>query len=155
MLCLDMMSPAFPSHDIYHLHRLRSLHMSSIHNKTAPTVNTCRTMCLGGMGCDYRRFLDVNDLSKKLNTSMVGLHMCNICINHIFYADDLCIMSSSPAGLQMLLNICASYALENGIVFNHKKSMYTVFKPDKFKLACPDIFIDGSPLTMVENAKYL
>ena len=33
--------------------------------------------------------------------------------------------------------------------------MYTVFKPDKFKLACPDIFIDGSPLTMFENAKYL
>ena len=65
---------------------------------------------------------------------MVGLHMCNICINHIFYADDLCIMSSSPAGLRMLLNICASYALENDIVFNHNKSMYTVFKPGKFKL---------------------
>ena len=33
--------------------------------------------------------------------------------------------------------------------------MYTVFKPGKFKLACPDIFIDGLPLTMVQNAKYL
>ena len=124
-------------------------------NSTSSYFHVKNGVRQGGILSPYLFTIYVNDLSKKLNTSMVGLHMCNICINHIFYADDLCIMSSSPAGLQMLLNICASYALENDIVINHKKSMYTVFKPDKFKLACPDIFIDGSPLTMVENAKYL
>ena len=64
-------------------------------------------------------------------------------------------MSSSPTGLQVLLDICTDYAIANDIVFNHKKSMYIVFKPDRFKLSCPNVFIDGSPLAMVENAKYL
>ena len=124
-------------------------------NSTSSYFHVKNGVRQGGILSPYLFTIYVNDLSEKLNTSMVGLHMCNVCINHIFYADDLCIMYSSPAGLQMLLDICANYALANDIVFNHKKSVYTVFKPDKFKLACPDIFIDGLPLTMVENAKYL
>ena len=55
-------------------------------------------------------------------------------LNHIFYADDLCIMSASPAGFQSILNICEKYASDNDIVFNGKKSVCIVFKPDRYKL---------------------
>ncbi len=97
----------------------------------------------------------MNDLSITLNACNVGLNMCNQAMNHIFYADDLCIMSSSPSRLQKILNICASFASENDIVFNKKKSMCVVFKPDRFNLKCPDILLDGAIIEYVENVKYL
>ncbi len=109
----------------------------------------------GGILSPYLFALYVNDLSEILNRSNVGLYICNNPVNHIYYADDLCIMASSPAGLQDLLNICSRYATENDIVFNHKKSMCVVFKPDKFKLICPDICLDGATVDYIENAKYL
>ena len=36
----------------------------------------------------------VNDLSMILNGSAVGLTMCNMKVNHLFYADDLCVIES-------------------------------------------------------------
>ena len=97
----------------------------------------------------------VDDLSVMLNLSNTGLNMYNKMLNHIFYADDLCIMSASPAGLQSILNICEKYASDNDIVFNGKKSVCIVFKPDIYKLKSPDIVLDGAKLEYVENAKYL
>ena len=42
----------------------------------------------------------VDDRSDILNSSNIGLYINNNDItNHMFYADDLCLMSSSPSGL--------------------------------------------------------
>ena len=35
-------------------------------------------------------FLYMDDLSSLLNTSRIGCHIDDVCINHVFYADDLC-----------------------------------------------------------------
>ena len=97
----------------------------------------------------------VDDLSVILNSSNIGLYINNNITNHLFYADDLCLMSSSPSGLQRLLNICFDYAVDNDIMFNQKKSQCVVFKPDKFKLSSPEIVLDGSSLNYVDDIKYL
>ena len=47
------------------------------------------------------------------------------------------------------------YASDNDIVFNDKKSVCIVFKPDRYKLKSPDIVLYGAKLEYVENAKYL
>ena len=109
----------------------------------------------GGILSPYLFAVYVNDLSVILNSSNIGLHMCNNPLNHIFYADDLCIMASSPGGLQSILNICSQYASVNDITFNFSKSMCVVFKPDGYKLNCPDIFLNDTKLNYVDNAKYL
>ena len=73
--------------------------------------------------------------------------MCTIAtkmLNHILYADDLCIMSASPAGLQSILNIYEKYASDNDIIFNGKRSVCIVFKPDRYKLKSPYILLDGA-----------
>ena len=58
--------------------------------------------------------------------------------NHVFYADDLCIMSAGLAGSQKLIDIlCYSYSVQNSLTFNPTKSVCMVFKPKKFKLYCP------------------
>ena len=44
-----------------------------------------------------------------------GTQLYHVCINHLFYADDLCLMATSPAGLQHFINICANYGFENDI----------------------------------------
>ena len=54
-----------------------------------------------------------------------------ILINHLIYADDITLLSPSVTGLQLLINLCVSYAKKHGIVFNSKKSECIVFSKDK------------------------
>ena len=44
----------------------------------------------GGILSPFLFTLYVDDLSHRLNNSKVGCHINNVCINHLFYADDLC-----------------------------------------------------------------
>ena len=48
----------------------------------------------------------MDDLSSLLNTSRIGCHISDVCINHVFYADDLCLMAPCAMVLQELINIC-------------------------------------------------
>ena len=70
-----------------------------------------------------------SELSHQLNNSKVGCYINNVCINHLFYADDLCLMAPSPMGLQHLINICGNYGFENDILFNRSASVCMVVKP--------------------------
>ena len=127
-------------------------------NITSTLFNVSNGVRQGGMLSPYLFAVYVDDLSVMLNLSNTGLNMYTCMykmLNHIFYADDLCIMSASPAGLQYILNICEKYASDNDIVFNGKKSVCIVFKPDRYKLKSPDIVLDGAKLEYVENAKHL
>ena len=45
-------------------------------------------------------------------------------INHLFYADDVCLLSLSSEGMQNILDICAKYAIEHDLIFNETKNMY-------------------------------
>ena len=53
------------------------------------------------------------DLSIKLNQSGIGGVIGGHLINHLCYADDLCLISLSSAGMQKLLDICSTYATEH------------------------------------------
>ena len=52
----------------------------------------------------------VDELSDWLNKSGIGGSMNGTIIYHMLYADDICIISFSSAGLQQLLNICRGYS---------------------------------------------
>ena len=97
----------------------------------------------------------VDDLSEILNSCNVGTYMNNQPMNHIFYADDLCLVAPSPSGLQSLLNICCDYAKLNDITYNSRKSMCMMFKPARYRLLRPDITLDGSVMEYCESGKYL
>ena len=53
-----------------------------------------------------------------LNKSTIGGSLGRMRINHLLYADDLCIVSLSSAGLQQLLSICDQYCASHSITFN-------------------------------------
>ena len=66
-------------------------------------------------------------LSDILNKSSIGGSIGGKRINHMLYADDLCIVSLSSAGLQQLLSICDQYCAMHSITFNVKKVCMYVF----------------------------
>jgi len=49
--------------------------------------------------------------------SQGGMHLGNMVVNHLMFADDICVFSSGISGLQRLLNVCGDYAAEHEIAF--------------------------------------
>ena len=41
----------------------------------------------------------VDDLSDYLVKCQIGCQIDNVCVNHVMYADDICLMAPSPAAL--------------------------------------------------------
>ena len=68
----------------------------------------------------------IDGLSDILNKSSVGGSIGGKRINHMLYADHLCIVSLSSAGLQQLLTICDQYCAMHFITFN-VKNLYVIF----------------------------
>ena len=52
-------------------------------------------------------------MCEMLNNAGIGCYIYNCYTNHVFYADDLCVIASSPSGHQGLLSIYAKFGLEN------------------------------------------
>ena len=58
----------------------------------------------------------IDGLSDILNKSTIVGSLVGKRINHLLYADDLCIFSLSSAGLQQLLLICDQYYASEYII---------------------------------------
>ena len=76
----------------------------------------------------------IDGLSDILNKSTIGGSLGGKRINHLLYADDLCIVSLSSAGLQHLLSICDQYCATHSLTFNVRKSVCMFFKSKMNKL---------------------
>ena len=50
----------------------------------------------------------MDDFSSLLNASRIGC-VSDVCINHVFSADDLCLLAPCAIALQELLNICEPF----------------------------------------------
>ena len=98
----------------------------------------------------------VDELSDCLNKSGIGGSMNGTIIYHMLYADDICIISLSSAGLQQLLNICSGYSELHDLTFNAKKSMCMYFSTSMNKhCGCPVIYLANSICEFVKEVKYL
>ena len=60
----------------------------------------------------------MDDLSMHLNSSGIRGYLRTALINHLCYADDLCLISLSSSGMQQLLHICNEYAAEHELIYN-------------------------------------
>ena len=97
----------------------------------------------------------MDDLSKLLINSGIGCFIDNVCFNHVFYADDLCLMAPCALALQELLNICHSYSISVDVNFNSLKSFCIGFTPKLFKLSLPKININSAHIPYTDSIKYL
>ena len=71
----------------------------------------------------------MDQLSVKINASNIGGDIEGVLVNHLCYADDICLISLPAAGMQQLLNICDTYAKDYDLLYNGSKSYSLCFKP--------------------------
>jgi len=55
----------------------------------------------GGILSPYLFIVYIDDLCNMLNSTGIDCHIYNCCTNHVFYADDICVIAPSPSGLQV------------------------------------------------------
>jgi len=69
----------------------------------------------GGVLSPYLFAVYLDELSIQLGSARVGCTVGNMVVNHLMFADDICVFSPSISGLQCLLNICGDYGAEHKI----------------------------------------
>ena len=67
--------------------------------------------------------LYMDDLSRKLDSVQSGCFVGSSLLNHLMFADNLCVFSLSVKGLQKLVNVCKEYAVNNCTIFNNDKTV--------------------------------
>ena len=99
--------------------------------------------------------LYVNQLTDKLIACNAGCYFNSMCIKHVMYADDICLLAPTASAMQSLLDVCYEYGTDNDILFNPIKSVCTVFYPKANKLYIPTVFIGQEALKYIFESKYL
>ena len=97
----------------------------------------------------------MDDLSNLLISSGIGCFLNKVGFNHVFYADDLCLMAPCAIALQELLNICHSYSITVDVNFNALKSFCVAFTPKLFKLRFPELNINAALIPYTDSIKNL
>ena len=97
----------------------------------------------------------MDDLSIFLSRSGIRCHIDDLCINHVFYADDLCLMALCAIALQELINLCYEYSIGIDINFNALKSYFIAFTPKLYKLTLPSLHINSLSISYTNSIKYL
>ena len=67
----------------------------------------------GGITSPNLFIVYMDELSFILNSSSIGGQIGHTFLNNLCYADDLCLISLSSAGMQKLLNLCSKYDLDH------------------------------------------
>ena len=110
----------------------------------------------GGILSPYLFSIYLDDLSQKLNTVRAGCYIGNVCLNHIMFADDICVFSPSLLGVQDLLNVCHMYAMSHHIDFNHRKSFGMTLALKSFTLSLsPKLLLGNSTINFTQQVNYL
>ena len=97
----------------------------------------------------------MDDLSVLISQSGIGCHIDDLCINHVFYADDLFLMAPCAIALQELINLCYGYSIEIDMNFNALKSYCIAFTPKLYKLTLPSMHINSLSISYTDSIKYL
>ena len=90
-----------------------------------------------------------------LNRSNIGGCIGGEIVNHLSYADDLCLICLSSAGMQKLLNVCSKYATKHSLSYNASKLYSLCFKATTIKFKRPTLHIGQINIPNVTDCRYL
>ena len=97
----------------------------------------------------------MDKLNRTLINTAIGGHIGGQVLNHFCYADDICLISISLAGMQKLLNVCHSYSIEHSLLYNGNKSYPLCFKPTSIKFERPYFYLSEKIMPKVSHCKYI
>ena len=87
----------------------------------------------GGVLSPYLFAVYLDDLSNELNNIKAGCYIGEALLNHLIFADDICVFCPSVRWLQRILDVCQAYAESHGIIFNCNKTVCMTFKAKSAK----------------------
>jgi len=64
----------------------------------------------------------LDDFFTELNNVEAGCYIGEVLLNHLMFADDICVFCPNVRGLQSILDVCQAYAELHGIIFNCNKT---------------------------------
>ena len=124
-------------------------------NAISPSFTVSNGVKQGGIISPILFNVYMDGLSVLLNSSNIGGQIGYTFLNHLCYADDLCLISLSSAGMQKLLNLCSKYAVDHSLTYNAKKSFSLCFIPRTVKISRPQLYLDTLVIPHVSECKYL
>ena len=96
----------------------------------------------------------IDGLISELLASEVGCYMGSVYAGVFMFADDLKLLAPSVHALNIMLDICLSYAARFDVLFNDK-SQLIIFKSRDENIPTPDISINGTKLSAVNRINHL
>jgi len=87
----------------------------------------------GGVLSPYLFALYLDNLSNELNNIKAGCSIGELLLNHLMFADDICVFCPSVRWLQRILDVCQAYAESHGIIYNCNKTVCMTFKAKSAK----------------------
>ena len=124
-------------------------------NETSTCFTITNGVRQGGILSPTLFSIYMDDLSFILSESGIGCLIDDLCINHVFYADDLCLMAPCAIALQELIGLCYEYSVDIDLNFNATKSYCVAFTPKLYKLALPSLHINHLPISYTDSIKCL
>ena len=124
-------------------------------NTISKPFHVCNGVKQGGVISPTLFCVYLDDLLLELKNSKIG---CHIGINYcgaLAYADDIILMCPSAVGLQNMLDICSSYAVQHNIKFNAKKSQIIVFPSAHNNVNGLRFSVNEEVIEYVNKAKHL
>ena len=89
----------------------------------------------------------MDDFSVSLNSSHIEGRIKNICLNHLCYADDLCLISLSSA------DILSKCAIDHYLTYNASKSFSLCVIPGTIEFG--RLYMNNLLIPNVSECKYL
>ena len=110
----------------------------------------------GGVLSPYLFAVYLDGLSNELNNIKTGCYIGEALLNHLMFADDICVFCPSVRWLQKILDVCQAYAESHGIIFNCNKTVCMTFKAKSAKsTVTPLLKLGGQYVKSVDQYKYL
>jgi len=108
----------------------------------------------GGVLSPHLFAVYLDDLSNELNNIKAGYYTGEVLLNHLMFADDICVFCPSVRCLQRMPDVCHAYAESHGIIFICNKTVCMTSKSAK-TTATPLLKLGGQYVKSVYQYKYL
>lgn len=108
----------------------------------------------GGLTSPLLFNLFYRDLINQLRTERCGIIINDSTYNVFCYADDLLLSSTTPSGLQRLINVASNYIVQHGLRFNPQKTTCMIYGDNPFT-DVPSLSISNENLKVTNSLTYL
>ena len=97
----------------------------------------------------------MDDLSVLLRNNVYGCYFKDECFNHLIYADDLLLLTTSPMAMQEILNVCSTFFSDHHLIISESKTKCMVITPSNLDIDLPPLYVNNKELHSVEKESYL